>query len=145
MNNGPMAIFTEMQRTIEISHWGNINVEDHIEMINEGAGVKGEWGRIDFNLYDPSNGRAAIKIVEIDLPRYIRGLYFYDYIGNISTSVAHRNEEVVNLKLEPRFPIFGGWNSDWNVGYNMPTKYHLFTDANNPSNYVFNFTFLHDF
>jgi oligosaccharyltransferase complex subunit alpha (ribophorin I) len=48
-NNGPMAIFTEASRTIEVSHWGNINVEEHFEISNEGAKVKGEWGRVDFN------------------------------------------------------------------------------------------------
>lgn len=48
-NNGPMAIFTEASRTIEVSHWGNINVEEHFELLNEGAKVKGEWGRVDFN------------------------------------------------------------------------------------------------
>jgi len=44
-----MPIFTEGSRTIEVSHWGNINVEEHFEMFNEGAGIKGEFGRIDYN------------------------------------------------------------------------------------------------
>jgi len=47
--------------------------------------------------------------------------------------------------IEPRFPIFGQWKTDWNIMYNMPTKYHLFYDFNSPSTFVFNFTFLHDF
>ena len=61
VQNNPMAIFTNIERKIEISHWGNINVEDHYELFNEGAGVKGEWGRVDYNMYNPNDGKSAIK------------------------------------------------------------------------------------
>lgn len=90
-----MPIFTEATRTFEVSHWGNINVEEHYEIHNEGAAVKGEWGRVDFNMYNPSDGQNAIKSLKSQLPRYIRGLYYYDFIGNISTSVAFRTEDHV--------------------------------------------------
>ena len=106
-NNGPMAIFTEASKTYEVSHWGNINVEEHFEIFNEGAAVKGEWGRVDFNMYNPNDGKNSIKGFKTTLPRYIRGLYFYDYIGNISTSNAFRGPEVVQFDIDPRFPIFG--------------------------------------
>ena len=82
---------------------------------------------------------------EINLPKYIRGLYYYDFIGNISTSVARRDEDKVSFEIEPRFPIFGQWKTDFNFGYNMPTKYHLYQNQNKPDNYIFNFTFMHDF
>lgn len=55
-----MGIFTEVTRTIEISHWGNIKVEEHFALLNEGAGVKGEWGRIDYNSFNPEHGKSAI-------------------------------------------------------------------------------------
>lgn len=32
--NTPLPIFTESTRTIEISHWGNINIEEHFELFN---------------------------------------------------------------------------------------------------------------
>jgi len=92
-----MALFTEATRTIEVSHWGNINVEEHYEMLNEGAGIKGEWGRVDYNMYNPNDGKNAIKGLTTRLPRYIRGLYYYDYIGNISTSVAYRDADYVHF------------------------------------------------
>jgi len=56
-----MPIFTTATRHIEISHWGNINVEEHYEVFNEAAGVKGEWGRVDYNQYNPMDGKQAIK------------------------------------------------------------------------------------
>ena len=140
-----MPIFTEVTRTIEISHWGNINVEEHFEVFNEVAGVKNEWGRVDYNQYDQNSGRHAIKNFEIEMPRYIRGLYYYDFIGNISSSHAYRDADNVKFYFEPRFPIFGQWKTDYNIGYNMPTKYHLFYDMEDDSKHLFNFTLLHDF
>lgn len=122
----PIPVFTEATRTIEISHWGNINVEEYFKIFNEASAIKGEFSRVDYNMYNPNDGKHAIKNFETQLPKYIRGLYYYDYIGNISTSEAFRSEDHVNFKIEPRFPIFGQWKTDWNQGYNIPTKYHLY-------------------
>jgi hypothetical protein len=58
-------------------------------------------------MYNPSDGKHAVKSLETKLPRYIRGLYYYDFIGNISSSNAYRNSETVDFKIDPRFPIFG--------------------------------------
>jgi len=43
-----MAIFTEVAKTIEVSHWGNILVDEYYDMFNEAAGIKGEFGRVDY-------------------------------------------------------------------------------------------------
>jgi hypothetical protein len=40
---------------------------------------------------------------------------YYDFIGNISTSTARRDDDKVSLQLDPRFPIFGQWNTDFNL------------------------------
>lgn len=37
---------------------------------------------------NPNHGQHAINSMGISLPRYIHGLYYYDYIGNISSSHA---------------------------------------------------------
>ena len=141
--NKPMAIFTEVKKTIEVSHWGNINVDEYYEMHNEAAGIKGEFGRVDYQSWDHSRAQYAIKGLSTSLPRYIRGLYYWDYIGNISSSSAFRDDDKVNFKIEPRFPVMGQWKVDWSQGYNMPTRYHLFQD-NKSGRYFFNYTFDHD-
>lgn len=105
--NQPMPIFTEVKKTIEVSHWGNILVDEYYELFNEAAGIKGEFGRVDYQSWDPQRSLYAIKNMETDLPHYIRGLYYWDYIGNISTSNAFRNDDSVTFRIEPRFPVFG--------------------------------------
>jgi oligosaccharyltransferase complex subunit alpha (ribophorin I) len=55
-------------------------------------------------------------------------MYYTDDIGNISTSNAFRDVEnnVVSLEIRPRFAIFGGWKTNWVIGYNFPTYHYLF-------------------
>lgn len=105
--NKPLIIFTEVKKTIEVSHWGNILVDEYYDMFNEAAGIKGEFGRVDYQHWNPSISEYAIKSLETKLPRYIRGLYYWDYIGNISTSNAFRGNDDVSLRIEPRFPVMG--------------------------------------
>ena len=59
--NSPLPIFTVVRKTIEVSHWGNILVDEYYEMFNEAAGIKGEFSRVDYNRYDPSRAKFAIK------------------------------------------------------------------------------------
>ena len=66
-----------------------------------------------------------MRQVSAKFPWYIQNLYFNDYIGNISTTQAIREEEHVKVGYSPRYPICGGWKNDWNQGYKIPTKYHL--------------------
>lgn len=50
--NVPLPIFTEVKKTIEVSHWGNILVDEYYELINQAAGIKGEFGRVDYQHWD---------------------------------------------------------------------------------------------
>jgi len=94
---------------------------------------------------NPNHGQNAINSLGTLLPQYIHGLYYNDYIGNISTSNADRTDEYVNFHIEPRFPIFGQWKTDWNQGYNMPTKYHLFQQKKNLKMHTLEVDFMHAF
>lgn len=51
----PMPIFSEAWKQYEVSHWGNILVNEYFMMHNEAAAIKGEWGRVDFNKNDHQN------------------------------------------------------------------------------------------
>jgi oligosaccharyltransferase complex subunit alpha (ribophorin I) len=43
--NKPLLIFSEVEREIEISHWGNIAIREHYKLKNEGASLKDEFDR----------------------------------------------------------------------------------------------------
>jgi len=137
--NEPIGVMNYAYRTYEVSHWGNIAVEDKYQIENIGAKLEGEFGRIDYDEYGRHGGKNAIKKLRAHLPLKSFGLWYRDEIGNVSTSRAAREWEEVRLDLTPRFPIMGGWKSNFNIGYNLPTKFHVLTDEND--NYNLNVTF----
>ena len=42
-------VFKKASKTVEISHWGNIAVEESYLIKNEGATLDGEYSRVDYN------------------------------------------------------------------------------------------------
>jgi hypothetical protein len=43
----PLIILNEARRSVEISHWGNIAVEEYFDMSNIGGDLLGEYNRVD--------------------------------------------------------------------------------------------------
>ena len=139
----PFLILKEAQRSIDISHWGNIAFEEYFDMHNIGAVLLGEYSRVDADQH-----RYALNCansVKAKLPYYIQSLYVRDFIGNMTAAKAVRNEKDVTLSLLPRFQVCGGWKTDWSQFYNIPTKYHLKNKIDDRDLYVFNYTYLHDY
>lgn len=122
-NNSPFLTVNEMTRWIEVSHWGNVAVEETYHMTHEGAQLKGHFSRYD---YQRSPAHAAIKSFKTVLPAAARDVYYRDEIGNISTSNMLTQHDSVEVELRPRFPLFGGWQTRYYLGYNVPAYQYLF-------------------
>jgi oligosaccharyltransferase complex subunit alpha (ribophorin I) len=67
------------------------------------------------------------------LPSQSSNIYYRDQIGNISTSDIRVNRENNDLELEiqTRFPMFGGWQTQFYIGYSIPTELAVFRSADN--------------
>ncbi|KAM3141428.1 hypothetical protein pb186bvf_006546 [Paramecium bursaria] len=141
-NNSPLVTFTQAIKTVELSHWGNILIEEQYTLRNEGARIDGEFSRVTFNKYASNVGQHSIKSYNSYLPIDTWGIYYRDEIGNISTSNAARvvynydqtqknsnGENTVLVQLRPRFAVFGGWKANFVLGYNLPTKKYLENDG----------------
>ena len=140
----PLPYFKKATRDIFVSHWGSIAVDEYFDIFNEAAGINGQFSRVDYMPHiNPNHGQNAINSLGTLLPQYIHGLYYYDYIGNISSSHAERKEDHVFYNIEPRFPIFGQWKTDWNQGYNMPTAFHLFQSLEDRTKHTLEVDFMH--
>eukprot|EP00794_Sanderia_malayensis_P007610 gene7610-8450_t len=122
-NNSPFCEVLEMTRLIELSHWGNIAVEESFTVKHVGAKLKGTFSRYD---YQRTPTHAAIKSFKVSLPASARDVYYRDAIGNISTSNMLVQEDAVEVELRPRFPLFGGWKTQYYIGYNVPAYEYLF-------------------
>ncbi|KAF9896859.1 hypothetical protein BX616_006626 [Lobosporangium transversale] len=66
-----------------------------------------------------------ITAFRAEIPKLARDIYYRDEIGNISTSAILHQPDNILLTFKPRFPIFGGWNTTWYMGYNAPLNEYL--------------------
>lgn len=124
-NNNKFLTVTRLERTIEISHWGNIAVEEHIDLLHTGALLKGSFSRYEY-ARESKSGQASIQSFDTVLPAAATDIYYRDEIGNISTSHTRIKKDSVELNLRPRFPLFGGWKTRYTIGYNVPSYEYLF-------------------
>ncbi|XP_005992605.1 dolichyl-diphosphooligosaccharide--protein glycosyltransferase subunit 1 [Latimeria chalumnae] len=124
-NNSPFLTITRMTRLIEVSHWGNIAVEEVIDLKHTGANLKGPFSRYDYQR-QPDSGISSIKSFKTILPAAAQDVYYRDEIGNISTSHLLVLDDSVEMEVRPRFPLFGGWKTHYIVGYNLPSYEYLY-------------------
>lgn len=143
-SDAPQVTAITLDRVAEISHWGDaLSIEDRILLRNTGPALKGHFSRIEHQMSSfykkgasaPSNALTSLKLF---LPAGARDAYFIDQIGNVSTSrfrpsvpnpalvdqLAHSGANTLSqlslLELVPRFPLLGGWNYTFSVGFNVP-------------------------
>ncbi|XP_076039879.1 dolichyl-diphosphooligosaccharide--protein glycosyltransferase subunit 1 [Oratosquilla oratoria] len=136
-NNSPFLSVTFLERVIEVSHWGNIAVEETLDIRHSGAKLKGAFSRYDYQR--EHNGYSSVKSFRTVLPASAKDVYYRDEIGNISTSHMKVQEDSVELDLRPRFPLFGGWKTHYKIGYNVPSYEYLY---NTDDSYVLKMRFL---
>ncbi|KAJ7682815.1 Ribophorin I [Mycena polygramma] len=128
----PVVEVPKLKRSVEISHWGaNLNIQDDIHLRNGGPALKGHFSRLEHQT-QTFYKRAAPHVIPgltLHLPAGIRNTYFYDLNGNVSTSRlrtvpsvpknAQTNQYSI-LELKPRYPIMGGWNYTFTLGWDSP-------------------------
>jgi len=65
----PLPSFTDAQRDIFVSHWGSIAIDEHFNITNSGAGINGQFSRVDYQPHiNPNQGANAIATMSTDLP-----------------------------------------------------------------------------
>ncbi|XP_013865277.1 dolichyl-diphosphooligosaccharide--protein glycosyltransferase subunit 1 [Austrofundulus limnaeus] len=124
-NNTPFLTITSIIRTIEVSHWGNIAVEETVDLRHTGAILKGPFSRYDYQRQSDS-GISSVKSFKTILPASAQDVYYRDEIGNISTSHLQVLDDSVEVEVRPRFPLFGGWKTHYIIGYNLPSYEYLY-------------------
>ena len=63
----------------------------------------------------------AITRLTFPLKNGARDAYYVDTIGNVSTSRFRpaRGANDANLEISPRYPVYGGWNYTFRIGWNV--------------------------
>lgn len=63
-NNTPFLTISSITRIIEVSHWGNIAVEETIDLRHTGAILKGPFSRYDYQRQSDS-GISSVKSFKV--------------------------------------------------------------------------------
>ncbi|KAM6495891.1 oligosaccharyl transferase alpha subunit [Amanita muscaria] len=138
----PVIELLSYSRSHEISHWGaNLNTEDKIHLYNAGPALKGHFSRLQHQMqgfYQPKSQPHIIPALSLDLPPGVSNVYYYDTIGNVSTSHLRAVQSPPKgmpvkspsvLDLRPRYPIMGGWNYSFTLGFDTPLADSVGWDA----------------
>ncbi|GMT25055.1 hypothetical protein PFISCL1PPCAC_16352, partial [Pristionchus fissidentatus] len=128
-NVSPFIVATTVERLIEISHWGNIAIEEKIQIVHKGAKLTGSFSRLDYQMDRRGKKQPCVKEFKTILPASARDIYYRDVIGNISSSGVKVRAESVEVEVKPRFPLFGGWKTNYVMGYNVPSYEYLYADG----------------
>lgn len=85
-NNSPFMAVTNLDRLIEVSHWGNIAIEETIQILHTGAILKGSFSRYDYQR-NPNSGQSSVKSYKSLLPAASTDVYYRDEIGDYKLSI----------------------------------------------------------
>lgn len=123
----PIIHVTLLERDIEVSQWGgNLATEERYWLTNKGAHLAKQFSRVAWataQFYNPPT--TALKSLNVPLKVGSLDPYFIDDIGNVSTSRFRSNSREANLEIKPRYPVFGGWNYNFRIGWNANLKSFL--------------------
>ena len=123
-NNAPFITMVSMRKEIEVSQWGNVAITEWYEMRHTGAELTGPFSRFDYQR-QMGQAPASFNYLRASLPQAADGIYYRDYIGNVSTSHVRRTKAETVLEVQPRFPMFGGWTAGFEIGYNLPAQHYM--------------------
>jgi len=124
----PLPHLANVKKTVEVSHWGAaISVKEEIELVNRAAALKGEFNRVPFvhvkySGKDKSPFPVGHTLLSVDaiVPGDAFNIHYRDVIGNVSTSHARRESGNTLVEIKPRFPMLGGWKTEFDLSYEIP-------------------------
>lgn len=124
-SSGGLPVLSRVEREVDLElsllggGVGSVSVEEHFALHNAGAALVGGFSRIDYHIRQQKGN--SIRELTALLPAGASEVYYRDVIGNISSSHVRPDKAGVTLQIEPRFPVFGGWRTEWYQGYQVST------------------------
>lgn len=119
----PFLVVEKLSRFIQISHWGFVRITDRVSLLHAGPKLEGPYER-PFQQGNPDVTR--IQDFVSTLPRHAFDIYLRDDIGMISSFTVDDSDETrVEVNIRPRFVLYGGWKTDYELSYSLPVQPYL--------------------
>merc|ERR1712176_1211062 len=70
-----------------------------------------------------SSDPSSVRSFKANLPSGAKNVYYIDRIGYVSTSNFRQGKKKKNsvLEMRPRYPLYGGWKTDFVIVYDVPS------------------------
>ncbi|XP_058094499.1 dolichyl-diphosphooligosaccharide--protein glycosyltransferase subunit 1B isoform X2 [Magnolia sinica] len=104
-NNHPFAVVEELERELEVSHWGSLQITERYKLVHAGAKHKGVFSRVEYQSRPSVSGVSSFKNLLARLPPRVHSVYYRDEIGNISTSHLRADSQKVVLPEGSKDPF----------------------------------------
>lgn len=113
----------DLRRQIWVSHWSDaVSIDESYDITNRGARLDKPFSRLTYLQSNsmpqiPTLSQAAVNVLELHPGPDARDAYYVDLVGNVSTS---RPRGDGTLHVQTRYPVMGGWNYNFTVGWTVP-------------------------
>jgi oligosaccharyltransferase complex subunit alpha (ribophorin I) len=109
---------------VQVSHWGRVYVTERYHVKHSGAAVVPPFSRWNLT-YGAMMGATAsphIKSLTEFVHPQAQYVSFKDGIGNIMTTHVKPGNSggLTAISLSPRYPLLGGWQTRFVLGYSLP-------------------------
>ncbi|KAK9449035.1 Ribophorin I [Limtongia smithiae] len=142
--NFPLLTASGFEREIWVSHIGsNVATEEHYDLTNDASKLANTFSRLRWQASMMAKERTvALQSLGMHLRPGVRDVYFTDEIGNVSTSAFRDDARDPQLEIRPRYPIFGGWNYTFTIGWNHDLARYVRAVSDKEDTYIIKVPFL---
>ena len=135
-HNAPLNQVVNLRRDIWLSHWAStVQFEEYYELTNKAAKLTKGFSRLELmkQIQSQNMGQTHfVTVLDMLLPEGATDHYFTDLVGLVSTSHAERD----HFFIRPRFPIFGGWNYNFTIGWTNQLSDFLHISSSSDEKYI---------
>lgn len=118
----PFVTMKRMVKEFEVSHWGNVYIQEEYEIVNSAAEFTGSFSRLDHMQRGNPDPAHTFEALTASLPASAYDVYYRDFLGNVTTSNFRQGKRSSTLQIRTRYPLMPSWNTDFYISYNVPSQ-----------------------
>ena len=122
-NNFPFIFSKVLHTSINIFSDNRVSISTFADIKNNGANLDGGFSRLDHQMRRQDYIGPSFQQIRFNLLKSYHNVWCEDSIGNLTNAYVDHNDS--SLKLGLRYPMFGGWTSDFFVKYDMTSVAEL--------------------
>lgn len=120
---------SDIHRKVYISEYQEAEfIESHV-IRNKANNLIGTFSRIKYEKVKEQLNY-VVKALNFQIPKDSYGYYYRDSVGNISSSTIGDMRNKKFMVIQPRFPLMGGWNTEFTIKYKRPIYKILKLESN---------------